>query len=181
MDKEIQEEDVLTWLYAIARGGDKEIFKGLAPALCDHLPAFGIDTDLRVAHFLAQAAHESDGFRTMKEYASGKAYEGRLDLGNVRPGDGVLFKGRGIFQLTGRANYRNFGNYLKLPLEQNPELASTPDVAVQIACAFWKAKKLNVLADADDIIGITKKINGGRNGLESRRLYLQRAKKALGL
>lgn len=136
---------------------------------------------LRLAHFLAQAAHETDGFHTLVEYASGKAYEGREDLGNTEPGDGVRYRGRGIFQLTGRANYKQFGRALKMDLVGMPMRAQEPDTAVQIALLYWTAKKLNDFADQDDLRAITRRINGGYNGLESRAIYLQRAKKALGL
>ena len=135
---------------------------------------------LRMAHFLAQAIHETDGFHTLHEYASGAAYEWRQDLGNTEPGDGKLFKGRGIFQLTGRANYKNFGDLLKLDLVGNPEMAADPDVAVRVALLYWRVKKLNVAADADNIRAVTKSINGGYNGLVGRVRYLHKAKKALG-
>ena len=140
-----------------------------------------VDTPIRMAHFLAQAAHESDGFRTLEEYASGRAYEGRSDLGNNCIGDGVRFKGRGIFQLTGRDNYTKMGTRLGLDLLDNPMLAAHPDVSVRIAFLYWKDKGLNSYADADDILRITKRINGGLNGLASRQEYLRRAKLALGV
>src|SRR5262245_13846035 len=80
------------------------------------LQHYDISTRLRIAHFLAQTCHESAGFRTTEEFATGAAYEGRRDLGNVNKGDGRLFKGRGLLQLTGRANYKEYGNVLHLPL-----------------------------------------------------------------
>ena len=73
-----------------------------------------------IAHFLGQTCHESAGFRTTEEFASGENYEGRADLGNNRPGDGVRYKGRGLLQLTGRANYKVFGDLLGVQLEGNP-------------------------------------------------------------
>lgn len=134
------------------------IIRAVGPALAATLPAFEIDNDLRAAHFLAQACHESDGFVTTEEYASGAAYEGRLDLGNTHPGDGRRYKGRGLFQLTGRANYRTYGAKLTLDLEGDPEQAAEPLTSLKIACAFWKDHGLNTLADADDIVRITKRI-----------------------
>ena len=113
----------------------KSVTDGLVQYLPEYLKKYGIDTELELAHFLAQAAHESDHFRTLTEYASGSAYEGRRDLGNVYPGDGRRFKGRGIFQLTGRANYTAMGKILGVDLVNNPHLASTPEISVQTALA----------------------------------------------
>src|SRR4051812_20373580 len=118
--------DYRTLLHAIAPRGNAAIIDGVAAAFEAHLPQYGIDAPLREAHFLAQAAEESDGFHTLQEYASGKAYEGRKDLGNVKPGDGVRYKGRGIFQLTGRVNYAAYGKRLGLDLIGRPELAGSP-------------------------------------------------------
>jgi putative chitinase len=130
---------------------------------------YDIYTPLRIYHFIAQAAHECAHFKTLEEYASGKAYEGREDLGNINPGDGVRYKGRGIFQLTGRDNYRRFGGIL---LERNPDLAANPRISVIIAMEYWRNKDLNRFADLDDIKGITYRINGGFNGIDDRiRLY----------
>ena len=173
-------------LLAIAPGAKRSIVEAIAPHMGPAFESAAIVTPQRAAHFLAQAAHECDGFKTLTEYASGRAYEGRADLGNTEKGDGVRFKGRGIFQLTGRANYRRIGAALGLPLEQTPELAADPKNSVHIAVHYWATKKraglsLNALADADDVVAITRAINGGLNGLESRRSYLARAKVALGV
>lgn len=137
---------------------------------------YQVNTYLRVCHFLAQAAHESASLRTLEEYASGAAYEGRKDLGNVNKGDGIRYKGRGIFQITGRANYRNIGNLIGEDLEHNPDLAESPEVSVRTALEYWRSRNLNALADADDLMGITRKINGGTNGLDSRRKFLIKCK-----
>jgi len=148
-------------LIALAHKGYKP---EIVTALADHaehvLADYGINTRLRTCHFWAQAAHECDGFKTMREYASGRAYEGRKDLGNVNPGDGVRYKGRGIFQLTGRANYARMGTLLNLPLIAHPELAEGPETALRIACEYWKSRNLNRLADKDDILGVSIGING---------------------
>lgn len=133
-------------------------------------------TGLRLAHFLGQVGHESAGFRYMEEIASGAAYEGRRDLGNVKAGDGKRYKGRGPLQLTGRANYRMYGEALGLDLEGDPELASDPATGILIACHYWQTRKLNALADLDDTRGITKKVNGGFNGLDDRIMRTLRAK-----
>jgi putative chitinase len=104
--------------------------------------AYSINTFLRRAHFLAQIRKESDGFCTLTEYASGKDYEGRNDLGNIKPGDGVRYRGRGLIQLTGRTNYRHIGKLLNLPLEENPDLAIVPENAVKLSCLFWQTRHI---------------------------------------
>lgn len=149
-------------------------------ALPEALAVGDISSPLRISHFLAQIAHESDGFCTTEEYASGAAYEGRADLGNIEPGDGVRFKGRGLIQLTGRSNYREAGAALGLDLEADPARALDAVVSVKIAVWYWTKRKLNISADRDDLVTVTRMINGGTNGLASRRTYLGRAKAAIG-
>ena len=153
--------------------GNPKTIKLLADCAEEIMAEYEINTPLRVSHFWAQAAHECAGFRTMHEYwkptPAQCRYEGRKDLGNVQPGDGYLFRGRGIFQLTGRANYETMGKKLGLDLVNNPDLAAQPEVALRIACEYWKSRKLNAMADKNDIEGITKKINGGLNGLSDRK------------
>jgi putative chitinase len=165
----------------IAPNSKEEIISPLVGYLNEYMPdpKYQVNTWLRVCHFLAQAAHESASFRTLEEYASGSAYEGRKDLGNTQKGDGVRYKGRGIFQLTGRANYRQIGNLIGADLENNPELAETPKISVLTALEYWRSRNLNALADADDIMGITRKINGGTNGFDDRRRYLARCRLAI--
>jgi len=137
---------------------------------------YGITTPLRTAHFLAQLAHESDRFKTTVEYADGKAYNGRKDLGNVKFGDGPRYKGRGLIQLTGRANYRNYGKLLGVDIEKEPTLAAEFPLALEIACLYWKEKGLNAFADQDNLREITRRINGGFNGLKDRSDLLAKAK-----
>jgi len=135
-----------------------------------------LDTPLRLAHFTAQLAHESDNFLAMEEYASGAAYEGRADLGNTEAGDGKRYKGRGPIQLTGRAGYRRVGRLIGIDLERHPELVAYPSVGMQCACLYWTEHGLNALADNDDLLTITKRINGGTNGLQDRQVKLAKAK-----
>ncbi|MCP5264444.1 MAG: glycoside hydrolase family 19 protein [Rhodoferax sp.] len=143
---------------------------------------YKITTDLRMAHFIAQLAHESASFRYTEELASGDAYEGRTDLGNTQSGDGRRFKGRGLIQLTGRANYAEYSKAAGTDYVAKPQLlASDPFAAVDVACWFWHTRKLNALADADDVKAVTRRINGGYNGLDDRIEYLTRAKAVLGL
>ena len=142
-----------------------------------HFRTYGIlDNSLRLIHFLAQLAHESGNFKYMEEIASGAAYEGRKDLGNVMSGDGVKFKGRGPIQLTGRANYRRYGQQLGIDFENNPTIVAIPSVGLLVACKFWSDNGLNALADQDDVLTITRRINGGTNGLEDRKAHLAKLK-----
>lgn len=149
------------------------------PLLEKAFDEFEINTRLRQAHFLAQLGHESGQLNYVKELASGEAYEGRLDLGNTSPGDGVLYKGRGLIQITGKHNYVLCGLALDLPLLEKPELLEVPINATRSAGWYWNNKNLNSFADMDNIIWITKKINGGINGLESREQFLSKAKEVL--
>lgn len=155
------------------------IINAISGAFAATLESYEIDTPLRIAHFMGQVTHECAGFRTTEEFATGDAYEGRKDLGNVKKGDGRRFKGRGLLQLTGRANYRDMGKVLGLPLEDQPELAGDPVTSLRIACEYWKSRRINVPADRDDLIGVTREVNGGTNGLEDRRDYLKKAKVAI--
>lgn len=132
-------------------------------------------TPVREMMFLAQVCHESGGFNYVRELASGEAYEFRIDLGNTEPGDGVRYKGRGLIQITGRSNYAACGAALGLDLIAAPELLEQPLNAAYSAAWFWHGRKLNELADHDDFRGITKRINGGYNGMEDRLAYYKRA------
>jgi putative chitinase len=163
----------------IAPNSKEEIIGPLVGYLNKYMPKYEVNTYLRVCHFLAQAAHEAASFRTLEEYASGAAYEGRKDLGNVNKGDGVRYKGRGIFQLTGRANYRTIGAKIDMNLENNPELAESPEVSVLTALEYWKSRGLNTFADKDDVTTITKRINGGLNGFDDRKRYLAKCKQVI--
>ena len=138
-----------------------------------------IETPLQQAAFLAQCAHESGQFYYVREIASGEAYEGRKDLGNTEPGDGVRYKGRGLLQCTGRANYAACAAALGLDLLAEPHLLEAPENAARSAAWFWWSRKLNGLADADNFRAITLKINGGLNGFKDRLAYYERAKEAL--
>ena len=157
----------------------KRIVSAISGAFAGVLDSYEINTRLRIAHFMGQVTHECAGFRTTEEFASGAAYEGREDLGNVEKGDGPKYKGRGLLQLTGRANYRDMGAKLGLPLEDEPLLAGDPVVSLRIACEYWRSRRINPDCDRDDLISVTKKVNGGLNGLDDRRVYLQKAKALL--
>ena len=144
----------------------------------------GIVSDLEVAHWIAQAAHETEGFRYLTELGGSSyfaKYDGRKDLGNTHPGDGFTYRGRGIFQITGRWNYAHYGAELGLDLEGNPNLAAQPDIAVKTACKFWVDNHIGPPADADDLEAVTRKVNGGLNGLADRQDMLTRVKRIMGI
>ena len=151
-----------------------------APYLESLMPRYGIDTAQRQRHFLAQLLHESGSLRYVRELASGAAYEGRKDLGNTQTGDGVRFKGRGLIQITGRANYARLSADLlgDDTFLTQPELLEQPRWAVESACWFWKRGNLNALADKDDIVAVTRRINGGTNGLDDRKKYYEKLQMA---
>lgn len=166
-------------LLRLAPAAKPDILEGIAEGFDRLASEHGVDTRQRLCHFLAQAAHETDGFRTLEEYGGARyylRYEGRQDLGNVQAGDGVRYHGRGIFQLTGRANYRRFGRILGINLEALPERAAEPALSLAVAFAYWSERAINAAADADDVAAVTTLVNGGRNGLAERAAYLQAAK-----
>lgn len=168
--------ETLTALFAKV-GAAPAIAAELGLAANVHFRTYGIlDTGLRLAHFMGQCAHESGGFRYMEEIASGAAYEGRADLGNTQPGDGRRYKGRGPIQLTGRSNYRRVGRLIGIDLESNPEIVARPSIGLLVGCVYWDGRKLNAKADADDLLGLTRAINGGTNGLEDRKVRTAKAK-----
>lgn len=152
---------------------------------------FEINTPIRQLCFLAQVGHESGSLFFTEELASGSAYEGRKSLGNTQPGDGVKFKGRGLIQITGRSNYKAVGDALGVDFIKNPTLLGGKNVtkctneqlknAALSAGWFWNSRRLNAIADTinmakpidsgtnlDNFILLTKKINGGTNGLHDR-------------
>lgn len=166
-------------LLRLAPSANATIIAGIAERFDELADDHDITTSRRICHFLAQAAHETDGFRTLEEYG-GPAYfiryEGRRDLGNTQPGDGVRYHGRGIVQLTGRANYRRLSQVIGIDLEAEPERAKEPETSLRVAFAYWTERAINPAADADDVERVTRLINGGRNGLAGRLRYLEKAK-----
>lgn len=145
-----------------------------APALTMAMEAGQISTRLRQAAFLAQIGHESGSLLYRKELGGPQyfaKYDGRKDLGNTNPGDGARFAGRGLIQVTGRANYGKASQALfgDDRLLKNPELLEQPEWAAKSAVWYWSTRNLNALADQDRFTDITKAINGGTNGLEDRK------------
>lgn len=157
------------------------------PFLQQAMDEFEITTPLREAAFLAQVAHESGEFRFMEEIWGPTAQQRRYepmtsksrDLGNTQPGDGKRFKGRGPIQLTGRDNYKRYGGILGLDLTSDPLSVATPAVGFRTTGLYWQKNGLNELADQQFFKTITKRINGGFNGLEHRVRYYVRAKAVL--
>jgi putative chitinase len=156
-----------------------------ADTFAEHLNAamldWKINTNRRVAAFLAQVAHESGSLAFTLELASGKDYEGRSDLGNTHPGDGVRFKGRGLIQVTGRLNYERCSGALGVNFVQYPELLEKPRDASRSAAWFWAAEGLNELADKDKFGTITRRIVGAYSHLDERLGHWLRIREILGV
>lgn len=137
------------------------------------LERYEINTPARIAAFLAQIGHESGGLRWVREIwgptLAQQRYEGRKDLGNTQPGDGRRYMGRGLIQITGRANYAAVGEALGIDCVISPEVLESPLYAALSAGWYWHKRKLNGFADDGDFVSITRRINGGTNGLEDRR------------
>lgn len=186
----------------------------LVDAICNSLPVleeYGIDTPLRLAHFLAQCSHESGGFRATEENLNYKAetltkifpkyfrdkdvneyahqpekianlvYGGRMGNGPVESGDGFRYRGRGLIQLTGHDNYKRFADGIEASLEEAIHFLSTPEGCVESAAWFWANNGLNEVADTDDVTKVTKKVNGGTIGLAEREAHTEAFKEMLGV
>lgn len=167
-------------------------------ALCDVLPKYQINTIPRVAMFMAQCGHESGNFTALKEnlnyqahalssiwpkrfppnianeYAhnpekiANRAYCDRMGNGSEESGDGWMFHGRGLVQLTGRDMYEKFAREINKGLEETVNYCETPDGAIESACFFWEHHNLNTVADSGDVVKATKIINGGTLGIDDR-------------
>jgi putative chitinase len=181
-------------------------------ALDQLLDDYGIDSPQRVAHFIAQCAHESGNFRfirenlnysakglmtTFKKYfptetlaiqyqrqperIANRVYANRMGNGDEASGDGWRYCGRGLIQLTGKDNYTFFAGSLGIPVEEAAEYLATFEGAAQSACFFWEQNNLNRFADANDIKGLTRAINGGQIGLEDRIKHTNHALHVMGV
>jgi putative chitinase len=164
----------------------------LLPFLAGALAEFSIATPARAAAFVAQLAHESGQLRYFEEIWGPTPAQLRYEppstlatkLGNTEPGDGFRFKGRGPIQITGRANYRRYGDLLGLDLIPSPPSAAAPEVGFRTAGVFWEKNGLNELADKATLAAfkaITKRINGGYNGQADRERFYAAARAALGV
>ena len=143
------------------------------PALLAALTQEGIASRLVQAGVIATTATEVPRFYPIPEYASGTAYEGRADMGNTHPGDGVRYKGRGFIQLTGRSNYIAYGHALGLDLEGNPDLALQPIVAARIMAKYFKSRGVAAACEARDWRLVRRKVNGGYNGWNTFSIILR--------
>jgi putative chitinase len=164
-------EAILSSIYKEAPKGSLAKWVGPLNQACEE---FQINTPQHLCMFLAQIGHESGQLRYVKELASGEAYEGRVDLGNTSPGDGVRYKGRGLIQITGKRNYLLCGLGLSLPLLETPELLEEPAHAARSAGWFFYNNNLLPLCDEGKFELLTRRINGGLNGYADRYKLLQR-------
>ncbi|MFV0419826.1 MAG: glycoside hydrolase family 19 protein [Dysgonomonas sp.] len=137
-------EDQLKQIYPSSTKQNRDKY---LPYLNKYMDEYEINNADRIAAFLAQIGHESGQLKYSEEIASGDAYEGRKDLGNIYPGDGKKYKGRGLIQITGRSNYQQISRAFGVDFISNPELLSNPEFAVKSACWWWYNRKLNTLAD----------------------------------
>jgi putative chitinase len=153
------------------------LFLGMLNETCHE---FDISTPARVCAYLAQVGHESGQLRYVEELASGDAYEGRKDLGNTQPGDGRRFKGHGLIQITGRANHQKVADFFGKSLDDVVAWLVTPEGATRSSGWFWSTHHCNELADAGDFASLTRRINGGLNGLADRQALYDRAINTLG-
>jgi putative chitinase len=190
--------------------GNNPYLEHWTDALNKILPDYDIDTPQRVAAFIAQAAHESGNFTALHENLNYRAetlrkvfpkyftdssaeqfahqpemianrvYANRMGNGDEASGDGFRYCGRGLIQLTGKANYQAFADSLEMAVEAVPEFLQTFEGAIQSACWFWEANNLNQYADNNDILTMTKRINGGTIGLEDRKAHYEHALKVFG-
>ncbi len=160
------------------------VMTAMAPAIVAILPVAALTTPLRICHFLGQATEETDYWKTLVEYGGPTycaIYDGRKDLGNTEPGDGYRYRGRGPFQLTGRADYELIGRLLGLDLVTYPDKVLDPDIGAATAAAYWNHDNVNQWADVDNLARVTRLVNGGTNGLPARTETLRRLKALWGL
>jgi putative chitinase len=143
-------------------GGLKFVVENLnysAPALCTVFGKYFADDS------------QANAYARQPERIANKVYANRMGNGDEASGDGFKYRGRGLVQLTGKDNYTAFGNACGIDVVSNPEIVESPDVASLSAGWFWSTHRLNSLADAQDVVGMTRRINGGTNGLDDRQMH----------
>lgn len=175
------------WISLAVFQGATGLSSEMARAWYEHVRAacleFSIVGPVRIAAFLAQVGHESGGFAYTREIwgptAAQQRYEGRADLGNTQSGDGFRFRGRGLIQITGRTNYERAAAGLGVDVVTDPQLLEGRALAARSAAWWWATHGCNQLADGGDFVALTRRINGGTNGLADRQARWERAKKAI--
>ena len=177
---------MIDWVHLYrSAGAPGPLADALGAASAAHLPGYGLTTPARIVQFMGQAKHETMGFRRLREIwgptAAQLGYEGRIGLGNTQPGDGKRYMGRGIFQITGRANYAAAARRFGTDFVAFPELIENPEWAVRTAGDFWATHGLGALADAGDGDAISLRINGMRcKTLPERRQCVAQMRVAIG-
>ena len=171
----------------------KKRIEAFTPGVNATFEKYNINSPLRITHFLAQIMHESGGFKWLRELWGPTDQQKKYDppfrlaktLGNINRGDGFKYRGRGLIQLTGKHNYTKFTNEIGPEFDVNfvsqPDLVESAPYAVLVAGWYWNSRNINEVADQDNLREVTRRINGGFNGLEDRRKYLKRAKLVLNL
>jgi len=158
---------------SVARSVTRRLVQRFVGPINEALVRYQIVTPARIAAFLAQVGHESGRLQYVREIwgptPAQRGYEGRADLGNTEPGDGRRFMGRGLIQITGRANYQRMSDALGFDFIGQPEALESSHYAALSAGEFWRSRNLNALADAGDFDRITARVNGGQNGRADRR------------
>jgi putative chitinase len=175
------------------------------------LPKYEINTEKRIAGFIAQCAHESANFTTLRENLNyrweslrkvfpkyfptdelakqyerkpekiaNRVYGNRMGNGDEQSGDGWKYAGKGLIQLTGKNNYSLFAKSINMPLQEVSDYLLTYDGAIESACWFWKTNNINQFCDSNDIVNMTRRINGGTHGLDDRTNRYNLAIKILG-
>jgi putative chitinase len=183
--------------------------EALLAAINEVLAKYNINTPLRIQHFLAQIYTESGGLTVFKEnlnysntglrrvfgkyftelqalhyqrkpeMIANRVYANRLGNGPESSGDGWKYRGKGAIQITGKANYQSLSNDLGVDFVTNPQLLETIPYSIISAGWFWDKAKLNAVADKDDVLAVSRKINGGTNGLDHRKKWLEHFKKVI--
>ena len=152
------------------------------PGILAAMKKYDISDNSVLIGLLATIRIETGGFKPVHEWGGEsywKRYEERADLGNVHPGDGIKYHGRGYIQLTGRANYSTYGKKLGVDLENDPDLAMDPEISAQVLACYFKERGVDQAARAGDWRKVRKLVNGGYHGWDVFSKYVERAQARL--
>lgn len=171
----------LTYAALLGEIADRTIPTTIGGPFAVHLPTYAVDDNPdRLAAWLGQTCHESEGYRYTREVwdptPAQAGYDRRADLGNIHPGDGYKYRGGGWIEVTGRHWFDVIGAKLGIDLINHPEMASEPETATLMSLEWWRMNAMNIVADLGDTLAVTRKVNGGTNGLSSRIALTDRAK-----